>query len=111
MRKLGFTVQRKSDEVGDTEKESHKDWSAQEVGLIVADYFVMLEAELLGKSFKKSDHRKALAPKLQSRSEGSIEFKHQNVRGVLVELDSRISKATNPGAITKHACQGGRRLP
>jgi hypothetical protein len=46
----------------------------------------MLEAELLGKSFKKSDHRKALAPKLQGRSDGSIEFKHQNVSGVLVEL-------------------------
>jgi hypothetical protein len=52
----------------------------------VADYFDMLEAEVLGTSFKKSDHRKALAPKLQSRSEGSIEFKHQNVSAVLVEL-------------------------
>src|SRR5947208_11571811 len=46
----------------------------------------MLEAEVLCKSFKKSDHRKALSPKLQGRSDGSIEFKHQNVSGVLVEL-------------------------
>ena len=46
----------------------------------------MLESELMGKSFRKSDHRKALAPKLLARSEGSIEFKHQNVSGVLVEL-------------------------
>src|SRR5947208_9347497 len=46
----------------------------------------MLEAEVLCKSFKKSDHRKALAPRLQGRSDGSIEFKYQNVSGVLVEL-------------------------
>ena len=32
--------------------------------MIIADYFVMLEAQFLGKTFKKSDHRKALAPKL-----------------------------------------------
>ncbi len=86
LRKLGFTVIRKGEEVAEEEKPAHKDWTEQEVGLIVADYFDMLEAELLGKSFKKSDHRKALAPKLQARSEGSIEFKHQNLSAVLVEL-------------------------
>jgi hypothetical protein len=72
--------------VDEDEKLAHKDWSEQEVRLIVADYFAMLEAEVLGKPFKKSDHRKALAPKLLGRSDGSIEFKHQNVSGVLVEL-------------------------
>src|SRR5262245_32471880 len=84
LRKLGFSVVRKGEDVGEEEKAPHKDWTEQEVGLIVADYFDMLEAELLGKSFKKSDHRKALAPKLRGRSDGSIEFKHQNVSGVLV---------------------------
>jgi hypothetical protein len=86
LRKLGFTVARKGEDAAEEEKPAHKDWTEQEVGLIVADYFDMLEAELLGKSFKKSEHRKTLAPKLLSRSEGSIEFKHQNVSGVLVEL-------------------------
>ena len=86
LRKLGFTVARKGEEVEDAEKTPPKDWSEQEVRLIVADYFNMLEAELLGKPFKKADHRKALAPKLKGRSEGSIEFKHQNVSGVLVEF-------------------------
>jgi len=86
LRKLGFIVVRKGEEAAEEEKPIHKDWSEQEVGLIVADYFTMLEAELLGKAFKKSDHRKVLAPQLQNRSEGSIEFKHQNVSGVLVEL-------------------------
>lgn len=84
LRKLGFVVEKKVEE--EIEPKTGKDWTEQEVGLIVTDYFDMLEAELLGKPFKKSDHRKALAPKLLSRSEGSIEFKHQNVSGVLVEL-------------------------
>src|ERR1019366_169974 len=79
LRKLGFTVVRKGEDIGEEEKPAHKDWTEQEVGLIVADYFDMLEAEVLGKSFKKSDHRKALSSKLQVRSDGSIEFNHQNV--------------------------------
>src|SRR5262245_30551796 len=86
LRKLGFTAVRKGEDIAEEEKSTHKDWTEQEVGLIVADYFDMLEAELLAKPFKKSDHRKALAPKLQGRSDGSIEFKHQNVSGVLVDL-------------------------
>lgn len=85
LRKLGFSVIKKG-EGEEQEGQAGKDWSEQEVRLTVADYFDMLEAELLGKPFKKSDHRKVLAPKLQGRSEGSIEFKHQNVSGVLVEL-------------------------
>ncbi|MEZ5943207.1 MAG: hypothetical protein R3C18_17580 [Planctomycetaceae bacterium] len=34
--------------------------------LIVADYFDMLEAEALDRQYKKSDHRKALAPQLST---------------------------------------------
>jgi hypothetical protein len=64
LRKLGFSVVRKGEEVADEEKPAHKDWSEQEVGLIVADYFTMLEKELLGKSFSKSEHRRSLTPKL-----------------------------------------------
>ena len=84
LRKLGFNVVKKADE--EKETQTGKDWSENEVRLIVADYFDMLEAELLGKTYKKSEHRKSLIPQLSGRSEGSIEFKHQNVSGVLVEL-------------------------
>lgn len=84
LRKLGFVVEKKNEE--EAEPKTGKDWSEDEVRLIVADYFDMLETELLGQPFKKSEHRKVLAPKLQGRSDGSIEFKHQNVSGVLVEL-------------------------
>ncbi len=84
LRKLGFTVVKKGEE--EIEPQPGTEWTANEVQLIVADYFAMLEAELLGQPFKKSDHRKALMPQLSGRSNGSIEFKHQNVSGVLVEL-------------------------
>jgi hypothetical protein len=85
LRKLGFAVIKKGEEE-EQEAQAGKDWTENEVRLTVADYFDMLEAELLGKPYKKSDHRKALAPRLVGRSDGSIEFKHQNISGVLVEL-------------------------
>src|SRR4051794_30738949 len=48
LRKLGFVVVRKGGESAEEEKAPHKDWGEQEVRLVVADYFAMLEAELLG---------------------------------------------------------------
>jgi hypothetical protein len=84
LRKLGFTVVRKSE--SEQETDSSRDWTEQEVRLIVADYFAMLEAEIQGSTYKKSDHRKALIPNLAGRSEGSVEFKHQNISAVLVEM-------------------------
>jgi len=83
LRKLGFNVVRKGEK--QEEPQTGKEWSANEVKLIVSDYFDMLEAELLDKAYKKSEHRKALVPKLSGRSEGSVEFKHQNISAVLTE--------------------------
>lgn len=61
-------------------------WSRQEVEATVADYFVMLSAELSGQSYNKSEHRRALAALLGTRSDGAIERKHQNVSAILIEL-------------------------
>jgi hypothetical protein len=58
-------------------------WSRLEVELVVADYFAMLLEELAGRAVDKTRHRRALQPLLQGRSEGSIEFKHQNISAVL----------------------------
>lgn len=63
-----------------------KGWAKEEVECIVADYFKMLLAELEGKSFNKAKHRKALLPLLANRSMGSIEFKHQNISAVMIDL-------------------------
>ena len=61
-------------------------WSKIEVALIVADYFDMLIKELNRIPFKKSDHRRQILPLLNNRSEGSIEFKHQNISAILINL-------------------------
>lgn len=60
------------------------DWSGEELDLIVADYFSMLNEELLGLRFNKAEHRRMLLSKID-RSDGSIEFKHRNISAV-VEL-------------------------
>jgi len=61
------------------------DWSNSELDLIVADYFAMLKEEQAGQIVHKTEHRRALM-KLVQRSNGSIEFKHQNISAVLTEL-------------------------
>ncbi len=63
-----------------------KPWNRSEVDATVADYFQMLRLELFGQKFNKSLHRRELQKKLDGRSEGSIEMKHQNISAVLMEL-------------------------
>ncbi|WP_417516281.1 DUF3883 domain-containing protein [Minwuia sp.] len=57
-------------------------WTDEENDLIVADYFDMLSQELSGQSFNKTDHRRKLCQRIE-RSEGSVEYKHQNISAVL----------------------------
>lgn len=61
------------------------DWTKYEVELILHDYFLMLSLEINGKAYNKSEFRKILLPKLNNRSAGSIEFKHQNISAVLMK--------------------------
>jgi hypothetical protein len=42
---------------------------------------------MLGQSYNKTEHRRRLQPLLNARSDGSIEFKHQNISAVLVHLN------------------------
>jgi hypothetical protein len=71
-RRLGFAVVRKGEPADADEGQAGKDWSEQEVQLIVTDYFAMLEKELLCKERSKSEHRKALLPQLAGRSAASV---------------------------------------
>lgn len=84
LRRLGFTVASRADEPA--EAQTGRDWSEKEVQILVDDYFAMLEAEVLGRPYSKAEHRNAIMPLLVGRSKGSVEFKHQNVSGVLVEM-------------------------
>ena len=43
-------------------------------------------AEISGVAYRKTTHRNRLSQQLIGRSEGSIEFKHQNISAVLIEL-------------------------
>jgi hypothetical protein len=61
-----------------------EDWSKAEVEQTVADYFDMLQAELLGRGYSKTDHRRKLLFVLGPRSEQSVEFKHQNISAILI---------------------------
>jgi len=63
-----------------------RDWTRAEVEATVADYFSMLEKELRGVAYSKTEHRRALQSLLEDRSDGSIERKHQNISAILIEL-------------------------
>lgn len=65
---------------------NRRDWSADEVDAVVADYLYMLTLDLSGQHYVKSHHRQRLKARLANRSDGSIEFKHQNISAVLMEL-------------------------
>jgi len=71
-------------------------WSNIEVQLIIADYFNMLSAELKGENYSKAEHRRALHPLLSNRSDSSIEFKHQNISALLIELGQPYIKGYLP---------------
>ena len=64
----------------------NEDWTKSEVAMIVQDYFNMLQFELEGKKYNKTFHRQGLITLLNNRSEGSIEFKHQNISAVLINM-------------------------
>lgn len=61
------------------------EWSRLEVEATVADYFHMLVMELSGQSYNKSSHRKELLKRLNGRSDGAVERKHQNISAILIE--------------------------
>lgn len=61
------------------------DWTDDELDLIIADYFLMLNDEAVGVSFNKAQHNQLLRNKID-RSRASIEFKHRNISAVLEKL-------------------------
>ncbi len=60
-------------------------WSIEEVEATVADYLHMWLLEQAGQSYNKTTHRKALLRKLNNRTAGAIELKHQNISAILME--------------------------
>jgi hypothetical protein len=67
------------------EQVERRDWTDEELDLIVTDYFAMLNDEAIGKPFSKAEHNRLLQRDI-TRTKGSIEFKHQNISAVLLLL-------------------------
>jgi hypothetical protein len=61
-------------------------WDWLECEACVQDYFAMLFKQLAGKKYNKAEHNRSLQLKLNNRSKGSVEFKHQNISAILIEL-------------------------
>lgn len=59
-------------------------WSDREIALAIEDYFAMLVAEIKGRPYRKADHFRALGARLDGRTKGSIERKHQNISAILI---------------------------
>jgi hypothetical protein len=83
LRQLGFVVEAKGASAAEADR---RDWSPEEVALIVADYFAMLRAELAGELYNKAEHNRRLRPLLDGRSKSAVELKHQNISAVLVGM-------------------------
>src|SRR5262245_15374393 len=96
LRKLGFTVVKKGEVAVQEEKQANGEWSGKEVRLVVADYFAMLEHDLLGTPYSKGVHRLALLPQLDNRDERSLECKHGNISVVLAGQGLRL-RSDGPG--------------
>lgn len=60
-------------------------WTEIENNVIVEGYFEMLAADLSGQQYKKSEHNRNLQSIIK-RTRGAIEYKHQNISAILMEL-------------------------
>jgi hypothetical protein len=67
------------------EPNERRNWTDGELDLILAEYFAMLNDEATGKPYSKAEHNRLLQRHID-RTEGSIEFKHQNISAMLLKL-------------------------
>jgi hypothetical protein len=74
-----------------------RNWTSEELDLIVSDYFQMLKDEAAGIPFNKAEHNRLLRSKID-RTKGSIEFKHENISAVLRRLGLPIIRGYLPAA-------------
>lgn len=63
-----------------------RDWSPDEVDATVAAYFEMLLMEARRESFNKAQRNAELRERLNARTKGAVELKHQNISAALADL-------------------------
>lgn len=72
-------------------------WSQGEQDIVVAEYFAMLEQELVGQPYTKTAHNKRVQ-QATSRSKGSVEFKFANVSAALRDMHAPYIDGYKPRA-------------
>jgi hypothetical protein len=80
--------------MSDTPSE-RRNWTNEELDLIVSDYFLMRDDETAGIPLNKARHNRLLQTKID-RSKNSIEFKHRNISAVLQKLGQPIIRGYFP---------------
>lgn len=60
------------------------DWSEAELRASVEVYFAMLRQQLAGETVNKAEWRRKLQERIPARSDGAIEYRHQNISAVMV---------------------------
>lgn len=71
--------------MADAHNQRGGNWTAAEIDAAVEDYRSMLEKQLAGTPYSKTEHRRALMTRVR-RSQGSIDFKHGNISAVLEKI-------------------------
>jgi len=66
--------------------ETRTPWSEREVRATVVSYFDMLKLELAGQNYNKAQQNALLRTQLNGRSKAAVEFKHQNISAIVMEL-------------------------
>ncbi len=71
-------------------------WSKKEAAAAVKIYFFMLQQELRGHAYNKTEYRNRLIQKLNSRNAGAVELKHHTISAVLLALSLPHIKGYKP---------------
>lgn len=79
-----------------TNKAKSLPWTVAEDRAIIADYLANRDAQLRGEKVNKAETLRALLPKLNGRSRGSVEFKRCNVSAALERLGQPIWPGYKP---------------
>ena len=88
-----------------------RDWTRAEVETAVADYLDMLAREIRGERVNKAQYNRELLERLDRRSKGAVEFKHQNISAVPIAegfpyIDGCGSRKNTRSPIARTACSG-----
>ena len=75
---------------------AQRPWTRLEVEATVRDYMEMLSLELRGETFNKAQRNERLRELLDNRSRGAVEYKHENISAVLIELGMPYVKGYKP---------------